>query len=275
MGNKITRIQGKQEKGLEYEDIPHKDFQLLHSIGFEIKQLIGSGEVGSVYRGVYGSTVNGMRDCEGQRLDVIVGQEFALKFIDIKQREDFELRNGRFHRMATIRRFVEKEKKMRRKISNSDLLEVSICLNLGQSQTICLNSDPLKPIPLEEIDVRPSYDRIYLLMDFTKYGNLEKYLLELSRKGFTVSQTEANIWCKQLLSSLKYLHESDVFDVNIKPKNILMFDKWIPSLNKTYVIPKLSDFWMNDFFRDQRLDNQLDGNEDKDSEEEEEEDVNI
>ena len=262
MGNKNTKVIEIQTKCLQSKngfEVPEEDLNLLKSIGFQIEEFVSSGEVGSVYRGVYGHTASGIRDSNGHLLNVNYGQQFALKYIDIKQREEFEFKNKRIERMQTIRRFVENEKQMRRKSwksLNSHFVQINICLNLSEYQTICLNSETSKPIALSDIEVRQSFDRIYLLMDFSKLGNLDKYLLNFHSNDLRVDETEANIWCKRLLSALNYLHESNIFDVNIKPQNVLMFEEYIQTFDKTYVVPKLSDFYFNDFFGEQTEDNQ-------------------
>jgi hypothetical protein len=64
--------------------IPEKDRDLLEGIGFDIKGLIGLGSYGTVYLGYYRFIALGFIDIKGKHLDITPEQQFASKFINIK-----------------------------------------------------------------------------------------------------------------------------------------------------------------------------------------------
>ena len=228
-------------------EIPDNDRKLLKTLGFDIEEMIGFGEFGSVYRGAYkGISAGGLKDYEDNLLDLSLNQEFAVKYINVKGLEELELSKGGIDRFDRVRRFVESEKKFRNEVIDSTVLPLRFCVNLGDFQPICLNANSILGTKLEELSIRPSYDRIYLFMDWAKLGNLDQYLERLTSNGQKVRQNEAILWMRTLLSAVKYLQDTDVYKLNLKANNILMVEDVVDG--ERVVVPKLTDFLAYDYF---------------------------
>jgi serine/threonine protein kinase len=223
--------------------IPEKDRDLLEGIGFDIKGLVGFGSYGTVYHGFYRFIALGFTDIKGKHLEITPEQEFACKFINIKDREEKELLKGK----SIIRKFVEREKLLLSKLSHPNILRFHMCINLGNCQFITLGDHPNRPLPEDEVRLRASYDRNYLFMDFADFGNLENYLKGISAKNSMVSESQAKSWCKQIGSGLQYLHQQNVIHGNIKTENVLLF-KEFNDKKEVVIVAKLSDFGFSGYF---------------------------
>lgn len=233
--------------------IPKKDLTTLKTLGFAVEEMIGFGDIGSVYRGRYGSSATGIKDFEGQQLEVIPNKEFAVKYIDVRGIERLELNKGRVNQFERVRRFIEKEKEFQHELDNSAILRLRFCINLGDFRPICLNQRAIIATDLTDISIRPSYDRLYVFMDFAQFGNIGQYLEHLTSEGKKVSQTDAILWMRILLSALEYLIEMEVTRTNLKVNNVLMFEEMVQekTFSRTTIVPKLSDFIAYNYFDDQ------------------------
>jgi len=84
-------------------------------------------------------------------------------------------------------------------------------------------------------------------MDFANFANLDNYLKEISAKNWMISESQAKSWCKQIGSSLQYLHQQNVIHGNIKTENVLLF-KEFNDKREVVIVAKLSDFGFSGYF---------------------------
>ncbi|KAF2682409.1 Pkinase-domain-containing protein [Lentithecium fluviatile CBS 122367] len=90
------------------------------------------------------------------------------------------------------------------------------------------------PNIVEFIEYHDEGDYLYIIMEFARHGDLQKYLSEHGPIGEDMARPLA----QQILSALNYLHRSKITHRDIKPDNILIAD-----LNPLHV--KISDFGLS------------------------------
>ncbi len=111
--------------------IPEKDRDLLESIGFDIKGLVGFGTYGTVYHGFYRFIALGEIDIKGKHLDITPSQEFACKTINIKS-----YLKANLLREILILLLTE--------LSHPNIVNFHMCINLGNCQFITLDEVRLR-----------------------------------------------------------------------------------------------------------------------------------
>jgi serine/threonine protein kinase len=90
------------------------------------------------------------------------------------------------------------------------------------------------PNIIEFIEYHDEGDYLYIIMEFARHGDMQKYLSEHG----PLSEDMARSLAQQMLSALNYLHRSKITHRDIKPDNIL-----IAELNPLQV--KISDFGLS------------------------------
>jgi serine/threonine protein kinase len=241
MGNqsiKLFQTPNKTQMNDNSFEIPVEDKNILKTIGFDINDTIGVGNMGTVYRGTYGSTAIGIRDVEDQLLDVCIDEEFAVKYIDIRGRNVFK--KSIFEQ--NIKQFIDDMRQLGSYLWHPNLVSYNICLHMVSGDT---TGDSSGQLGQSGDTTDQSYESVYLFMNYSQYGNLDNYLRELSGKGLSVGESEAKSWCQQLVSALGCLHRLDTIHGNIKANNVLLFKEFSESERKHVLVAKLSDFGLN------------------------------
>lgn len=80
----------------------------------------------------------------------------------------------------------------------------------------------------------------YVFMEFCPNGELFQHIVDKGK----LTEDDAKVFVRQLIITLKYIHEKDIVHRDLKPENLLINDKG-------YI--KVSDFGLSKFIRDNEL----------------------
>ncbi len=128
-----------------------------------------------------------MVDRNGVRLDSVeVGKGFAAKYC--KFDDNLQL-------SAEKREDLEKEKKILGLLKHRNIVKVLMIVNMGELREVEYKYNPNKYFL--------SPDRIFIIMDFAKYGHLSQYFK--ARHPF--NETICKNWCRMITEGMKRIRD--------------------------------------------------------------------
>lgn len=196
-----------------------QDIDLLRDLGFHIDYTsdghLGEGYYGSVYRGYYGPSVQGMKDIRAL-------QPFAVKMIDFAADEisDSDSYASNSTEILERRECYETEKWILTSVFHKNLCTTRQIINMGEQRPFQFlhNKDNWYLSP----------DRIYIIMDYADGGELEDWW---QRHGKGIDPFLRISLLRQLFAGLLHLHSLGIIHGDIHPGNVLMYmehGQWVP-----------------------------------------------
>ena len=185
-----------------------EDLRVMSTLGFifPLVEFKKKRYTGAIFEGYYGQDILYLTDIKGRPFTHSdSGKQFIVKYFEYKENDPMsEVKREMFEIERYVLTFAD----------HPNVLSIRYAFNMGHKRECKYRHNPQNTFT--------SWNRMYLILDFSDLGDLENYL-----EDNILSEELCKSFIIQLYSGLKHLHDSYIFHGDIEPRNILLFSNWL------------------------------------------------